>query len=260
VHQGNGTPVILIHGLAASLYDWNDLIPELSRTGYAAYALDLLGHGESSKPDHLDDYNVDNVFAHFNRWIDTLYLDKPLTLVGHSLGGYIALQYTLLHPDRVFALVLCDPFYNLNQLPLLLRLNYRYSIINTTLIEHIPEWLIRQVVDFTSLSIRNGYKLPETVRKQTAADYKRAQPAIFNIIHSLPDLTPYLSSVIQPTLVLWGAHDQTLAPASFSKILQEMANSRGWAISGAGHVPHQSHAAEFNQQVLKFLRSLSIPS
>lgn len=258
IHEGNGAPVILIHGLAASLYDWNDLIPELSCAGYAAFALDLLGHGKSNKPDRLDDYNINNVFANFSSWIDTLHLDKPLILIGHSLGGYLALQYTLRHPDRVFALALCDPFYSLSQLPLLLRFNYRHSIINATLIERIPEWLIRRVVDLTSLSIRNGYELSETVRKQTAADYKSSQPGIFNIVNSLQDLTPHLSSIKQPTLVLWGSRDHTLAPASFLKILQEMPNSKGSAIQGAGHVPHQSDSAEFNRRVAEFLRTLSI--
>jgi pimeloyl-ACP methyl ester carboxylesterase len=260
VHQGNGTPVILIHGLAASLHDWNDLIPELSGAGYAVHALDLLGHGKSGKPEILDEYTVDNVFAHYSLWIETLQINKPQILVGHSLGGYIALQYALLHPDRVFAIVLCDPFYSLSQLPLIIRLNYRHSLINTTLIEHIPEWIIRRAVDLTSLSIRNGYELPEAVRKQTAADYKRAQPGIFNILYSLHDLTPRLSSIMQPTLVLWGSHDRTLAPASFLKILQEIPNSRGSAIPGAGHVPHQSHSAEFNRQVLEFFQSISIPA
>ena len=50
VQHGAGAPVILTHGLAASLHDWDDLLPELSASGYAGYALDLLGHGESEKP------------------------------------------------------------------------------------------------------------------------------------------------------------------------------------------------------------------
>jgi pimeloyl-ACP methyl ester carboxylesterase len=253
VQQGTGAPVILIHGLAASLFDWNDLLPELAGAGYAAYALDLLGHGQSHKPKHLGDYTVENVFAHFNAWINSLELTGPLTLVGHSLGGYLSIQYALRHPERVRALVLADPFYSFEQLPLLLRLYYRYPLLDATLIQHAPEWLIRSVVDLTSLSIRNGYVLPKDVRMQTAADYKRANPGIFNILHSFKDLTPCLSSVSQPTLVLWGERDQTLAPALFQRILDEIPKASGSGLPGAGHVPHQSHAKEFNQRVLEFL-------
>jgi 2-succinyl-6-hydroxy-2,4-cyclohexadiene-1-carboxylate synthase len=257
IHSGQGAPVILIHGLAASLFDWIDLIPELNSAGYAAYALDLLGHGKSGKPNRVSDYNIENVYTDFSNWIDSLGLKKPLVLIGHSLGGYLAIRYTINDPEKVAALVLCDPLYNLNQLPLMLRLNYRYSIIDTTIIEHIPEWLIRHIVDLTSLSIRNGYELPEQVRKQTAADYKRAQPGIFNIVHKISDLSPYFSSIKQPTLVLWGSHDSTLSTNSFTRIIKDMPNAKGGAIPGAGHVPHQSHAAIFNKQVLEFLRSVT---
>ena len=253
VQQGTGAPVILIHGLAASLFDWSELIPELAGTGYAAYALDLLGHGKSCKPDKLDDYTVENVFTHFSSWIDSLRLDEPLILVGHSLGGYLAIQYALRRPKRVRALVLADPFYSLNQLPFFLRLYYIRPLVSAMMFQRTPEWLIRGVVDLTSLSIRNGYALPKDVRTQTAADYKRAHPGIFNILHSIQDLTPCLHTVSQPTLVLWGEHDQTLAPALFTKILKEIPISRGFPIHGAGHVPHQSHSADFNRRVLEFL-------
>ncbi len=256
VQQGQGAPVILIHGLAASLFDWNDLMPPLAQAGYAAYALDLLGHGKSVKPHNLADYCVAQVFAHFEGWIKSLALEQPLILVGHSLGGYLALEFALRYPQQVRALVLSDPFYSLEQLPLLLRINYRRPLINAALIERTPEWVFRRAIDLTSFSIRNGYALSEEVRVQTAADYKRAHPGIFNIPHLLSDLTPRLSSVSQPTLVLWGARDQTLSPASFTKILKALPNASGSAIPGAGHVPHQSHPVEFNRLVLAFLRGL----
>jgi pimeloyl-ACP methyl ester carboxylesterase len=256
VQQGTGTPVILIHGLAASLFDWNDLLPALAGADYAAYALDLLGHGQSLKPDNLDAYTVENVFAHFSTWVDSLQLDEPLILVGHSLGGYLSIRYALRHSERVRALVLTDPFYTLNQLPFYLRLYYRHPIVNPAIVTHLPEWLIRSVVDLTSLSIRNGYVLPKNARSQTAADYKRVHPGIFSLLHTAQDLTPYLSSVSQPTLVLWGERDQTLAPTLFQKILNEIPNASGSGIPGAGHVPHQSHPVEFNRRVLEFLRTV----
>jgi pimeloyl-ACP methyl ester carboxylesterase len=256
VQQGTGAPVILIHGLAASLFDWNDLLPALSGAGYAAYALDLLGHGQSHKPEHLNEYTVENVFAHFSAWIDTLQLDQPLILVGHSLGGYLSIQYALRHPERVRALVLVDPFYSLSQLPLFLRLYYLRPLVSATMIQGAPEWLIRGLVDLTSLSIRNGYVLPKDVRIQTAADYKRAHPGIFNLLHTAQDLTPCLSSVSQPTLVLWGERDLTLAPALFPKVIHAIPNASGSGLPGAGHVPHQSHASEFNRRLLEFLQTL----
>ena len=256
-HSGNGAPIILTHGLAASLHDWDNLIPELNCADYSTYALDLPGHGDSAKIDNLEDYNIGCVLSKFSTWIEGLNIPDPMILIGHSLGGYLSLQYAMIHPDRVCALVLCDPFYSLSQLPYLLQINYRHSLINPNILNHLPEWFIRYLIDFTSLSIRNGYQLPISVREQTAADYKRIQPEIFNIISTLRDMTPNLNLITQPTLVLWGAHDRTLSIGSFSKILQEIKNSKGAAIPTAGHVPHQSHPAEFNRLVLEFLHGLS---
>ena len=92
IQQGEGPPVVMIHGFAASLHDWNDLIPELARNGYTSYALDLLGHGDSPKPDSRA-YHMDWLFEHFLRWMKSLHLTQPAILIGHSLGGYIALEY-----------------------------------------------------------------------------------------------------------------------------------------------------------------------
>src|SRR6266542_3921889 len=147
VQQGEGVPVILTHGLAASLHDWDDLLPELSASGYAGYALDLFGHGESCKPADHREYTFDAVFDHFSAWIDSLNRPEPLILIGHSLGAGLSLKYTLLHPERVRALVLVNPFYDIHQLPPVLRLAFRRRLINTALLERTPYRLFRFFVD-----------------------------------------------------------------------------------------------------------------
>jgi pimeloyl-ACP methyl ester carboxylesterase len=256
IQQGQGAPVILIHGLAASLFDWNDLIPELVQAGYAAYALDLLGHGKSVQPRNLEEYCLQNVFEHFEGWLQTLaFGHQPLTLVGHSLGGYLAMEYALRYPQRVRALVLVDPFYTLEQLPPLLRLRYKGPLISTRMIEATPEWVFRVAIDLTSLTIRNGYALSAEVRAQTARDYKRANPAIFNIPSTIRDLLPCAPQINAPTLLVWGARDQTLNPTFFTKLAAALPDVRTYTLP-AGHVPHQSHPAEFNRPVLEFLRTL----
>lgn len=256
ISQGQGAPVILLHGLAASLFDWTDLLPQLAVAGFSGYALDLLGHGESHKPARLEDYTIANVFAHFSAWLDSLNRAEPFIIVGHSLGGYLALEYALRHPQRVRALVLGNPFYSLQQLPPLLRLRYNGPLINTEMIERTPEWVFRLAINVTSFSIRNGYVLPEKVRSQTAADYKRAHPGIFNLPASLRDLLPVAGQVQAPSLVIWGERDLTLAPASFPRLARSLPRAQTAVVAGAGHVPHQSHAAEFNRHVLEFLKDV----
>lgn len=261
VSFGRGTPVIMIHGLAASLHDWDFLMPAMANSGYAGFALDLLGHGESGKPARVDAYNMDFVFDHMAAWIDSLALSEIPVLISHSLGGYLALQYALQYPRRVQALVLANPFYHSKQLSSVMQLISRHQLVNTALIEHTPYWMFRALVDLSSLSFnlggeRNGHTLSESVRAQTALDYKRSAPGIFNLPRTLCDLTPELPHVTQPTLVLWGQQDRTLYPDSFPDLVARIPNAQGKAIPSCGHVPHQCHAAQFNRLVLNFLTDL----
>ncbi|MCC7118087.1 MAG: alpha/beta hydrolase [Anaerolineales bacterium] len=260
VQQGSGDPVILIHGLAASFHDWDDLLPDLAAHGYAGYALDLLGHGESAKPADRAEYTVAGVYQHFTTWLDRLEITEPLTLVAHSLGGSLALLYALQNPARVAKLVLINPFYDIKQLSPVIQHPILRQFLNTGLIELTPYWLFRLFVDVTSLSFhtssREAHSLPKHVRYQTALDYMRASSGIYNIVHTLPNLTSSLAQIQQPTLLLWGARDQTLNPASFPKLAQALPNVAGaHGFPLCGHVPHQCHPQDLNPYVLDFLRS-----
>ena len=261
VQQGVGNPVILTHGLAASLHDWDDLLPELADAGYAGYALDLYGHGESCRPTDHHEYTFDTVFNHFSAWIDSLTPANPLILIGHSLGGGLSLQYALCYPERVRALVLVNPFYDIHQLPPILQMAFRRKLINTTLIEHVPYPLFRFFVDLTSVNFyigqREKHTMPEHIRYQTALDYTRAASGIYNIPLSLPNLVSDLSRIHQPTLLLWGGRDQSLIPESFPKIKEKLPNIvTAHKFPICGHVPHQCHPDQLNPHVLEFLRDL----
>ena len=260
VRQGDGRPVILIHGLAASLHDWDSLAPALATSGYQACALDLLGHGESCKPERLEEYTIENVFQHMTGWMESLHLGDPSILIGHSLGGYLALEYALRFPTNVRALVLVNPFYSTRQLSKFLQFIFQRQLMNTAIIERIPYRLFRIVIDMTSLhfgsTVDGVHILPESVRAQTALDYKRAAPGIYNIPRTLRDLTPDLPRVQVPALVIWGARDKTLAPTSFLKLAEALPNGRGQAILPCGHVVHQCHPEQFNREVLEYLSTI----
>lgn len=263
VQQGEGAPVILTHGLAASLHDWDDLLPELAVSGYAGYALDLFGHGESHKPDDHDEFTFDAVFDHFSAWVDSLHITEPMILVGHSLGGGVVLQYALRYPERVRALVLVNPFYEIQQLPFLTRFLFRNQLLNTAFIDRTPYRLFRIFVDITSVNFYMGHRephvLPDHIRHQTALDFARASSGIYNIPYTLPDLIPDLPHIQQPTLLLWGRRDQTLAPDSFLRmknLLPNIVDSHVMPI--CGHVPHQCHPEQFNPHVMEFLKNVML--
>jgi pimeloyl-ACP methyl ester carboxylesterase len=259
VEQGQGTPVILIHGIAASLHDWDKLIPELTQNGYASYALDLLGHGDSPKPDSRA-YHIDWLFEHFLNWITSLRLTEPAIIIGHSLGGYLALEYARRFSIWTRGLILVNPFYSRSQLPFLLRRSFSNRNLRGYVVERTPEWLLRVVVDLTSVSLGhsagNLHSLPEDIRVQTAIDYTRTAAGVYNIPNTLGDFTEYLPSISLPTLTVWGDRDQTLSPKSFPNLVDKMPRAKGLTFH-AGHVPHQSNAGEFNKSVMEFLRGLN---
>lgn len=258
IQQGNGTPVILIHGIAASLHDWDDVVPALAGQGYAAYALDLLGHGDSPKLDARL-YQMDWVFEHFSQWMRSLRLREPAILIGHSLGGHVALEYARRVSAWTRGLILVNPFYSPLQLPYLIRKTYSRPRLSELLLGKVSEKWFRFFVDVSSAAIGHSIgalrTLPERIREQTILDYKRVAPGVYHIPSAITDMTKNLDDVSMPTLVIWGDQDKTLAPSSFPRLVNALPKARG-EIMRAGHVPHQSHAAEFNQLVLKFLREI----
>ena len=258
VQHGDGPPVILVHGIAASLHDWDDLIPELTKSGYASYALDLLGHGDSPKPD-FEVYRMDWVFEHFEHWTRSLHLTEPAIIIGHSLGGYVGLEYARRVSAWTRGLILVNPFYSRLQLNPLLRRTYSRRNLRGLLASRAPTWMYRAVVDIGSLVMGRNHgtlhSLPERIRIQTALDYARTAPGVYRIPNSISDLTESLGHIHTPSLVVWGERDQTLSPASISEMVAMMPRAEGKSVR-AGHVPHQSNAGEFNQMVLEFLREL----
>ncbi|MFN3492653.1 MAG: alpha/beta fold hydrolase, partial [Anaerolineales bacterium] len=185
VAQGKGKPIVLVHGLAASLHDWDDLLPELSANGYAGYALDLMGHGESDKPTDINQYTFQAVYDNFAEWLDSLNITIPFPLIGHSLGGALCLLYAYYHPQKVSSIVLINPFYDVRQLSSAIRLFFKTPLLKTNFLELTPYRLFRFFVDVSSFNFYIGHRephvLPEHIRYQTALDYTRASTGIYNI-------------------------------------------------------------------------------
>lgn len=99
-----GTPIILVHGLASNSRIWDAVAPRLAE-GHHVIALDQRGHGLSDRAS--DGYTFEQVVADLHGVISTLDLDRP-TLVGHSWGGNVVVQYAATHQDSIHGLVLVD--------------------------------------------------------------------------------------------------------------------------------------------------------
>lgn len=100
--EGSGEVILLLHGIAGSSQTWRSVIRPLSRR-YRVVAPDLLGHGSSTKP--RSDYSLGALSVMVRDLLDGLGITRA-TIVGHSLGGGVAMQFVYQHPDYVRRLVL----------------------------------------------------------------------------------------------------------------------------------------------------------
>lgn len=251
ITRGNGKPVVLIHGMAASYNDWKFLAPELHQAGYRTYEVDLLGHGDSYKPGDLRAYTIMTVFQALENWITCLEDEPPFILIGHSMGGYLSLIYALTYPERISQLILIDPFVSVTQLSPLFRFFHRHPGPGMKALKWVPRGFIAQIMGFGYIKRQN---LPLRIRQQISIDIKRASPYILNLPRTVHDLSPELSRLELPVLMIWGDQDLTLNPGSFRSLMTRMRNVRGFAIPNCGHQPHLIKPEIVNQLVLNFLQ------
>lgn len=251
---GDGPPVVLLHGLAASLHDWDDMMPALASAGYHSFSPDLLGHGESAKPDDPCLYSADTVYDLLRDWIDNLELNQEILLVGHSMGGYLCLRYAQEYPKRVRGMVLINPFYSSKQLSPPLRLLYRRPAIGERAIRLAPLWLIYIILGWNPT---NASDLSARAREQIAIDYKRASPKFIYIPPTLNHINVEVAQVQTPVQVIWGENDITLGSNSFSDLVSRLPNARGHSIPHSGHQPHIGKPEVVNKLVLDFFTTIT---
>lgn len=104
---GSGPTVVMLHGIATSSASWNRLVPLLNNN-YRCITIDLLGFGESPKPDWYG-YSPEEHVKNIHYTIKKLGLNEPFILIGHSMGSLLAVHYAARHPKRVSRLVILSP-------------------------------------------------------------------------------------------------------------------------------------------------------
>ncbi len=252
-----GSPVILIHGLGEYVEFWWPNITTLAQQ-HRVFAVDLPGFGRSDKP--ADALYDGQYFARFiHDFMNGLGL-KSASLVGHSLGGGVALQVTLTFPEKVNRLVLVDsagfgPDLNLNlrlaSLPLLGEILTRPSLQGSRLffkaILYDPALIKDEEVQFHyEISIQPGAQQAFLKVLRTGANIFGQKPAATGpILEHLPAIT-------QPTLVLWGRQDAVI-PVKHADVARRIPNVRVQIFERCGHNPQNEHPEDFDQAVQEFL-------
>ena len=110
-----------------------------------------------------------------------------------------------------------------------------------------------------NLDPTHSTRFPDDARQQIAADFKRSAPQIVHTIDGIIDLTPQLSEITAPCLVLWGKRDVTLNPAFYPRLVSGLPNAQGFDLPGCGHQPHIEQAQTVNFLVTKYFDQLIKP-
>jgi len=220
--------VILVHGLAGSTQWWSRNVEAFCRE-FRVVIPDLIGFGETRLAGRLP--QMPHVAETLCDWMAELDL-KRAHVVGHSMGGQIAVHLAARFPKRVDRLVLVDS-------------------------AGIPRPLRPREVARSALALApprtwgDRRFLPRIARDAWIAGPRTLAQAIFHIVRD--DVRPLLPRIRAPTLVVWGERDR-LVPAADAQVFRALIpGSRSVTIDGAAHNPMIDRPAAFNRAVLAFL-------
>jgi pimeloyl-ACP methyl ester carboxylesterase/putative sterol carrier protein len=260
---GQGPPVVLLHGMAATKLSYLPLLPALAER-YTVIVPDLPGHGESAKP------RVRYTPPYFARVIRALFDEMGLrdaAVVGNSMGGRIALEVATRHSHRVNSLILLDPAAAGLPFPLYARL---LGLLPTGVGAIPVPWRKRIVVT----AIRQMFAAPERLPRAgylAAADefiriYRkgRARMALLSAMRGLIADEPEAfwlraKRISVPTLILWGREDRLVPVGLGHRLANTIPDSRLEVLPGVGHVPQFEHPEETRRLVLEFLDEVNPP-
>ena len=254
VEAGQGEPVVLIHGLNASTFSFRYTIPELAQS-YRVVALDLQGFGYSERPAGAD-YSLTALAEQVARVMERLNIERA-TVVGHSMGGAVAMRLAIGFPERVARLVLVN-----SATDRLLRRGLRLSRLIQPCMP-IAALFALQRRAFRRRALRRAVHDPAHVTPEVVEGSfrpRRVKGTLRALGAWLVDrgrdepLAP--ERIAQPTLVLWGEHDRLLPLAEGEELARAIPNARLLLVPSSGHLPLEEQPTFCNRALLDFLRSL----
>ena len=259
---GSGPLIVLIHGITGRSDQW---VPVMEALGdrYTLLAPDLLGHGESAKP--RGDYSL-GAYASGIRDLLIALNAEPATIVGHSLGGGIAMQLAYQFPERCNRLVLMSSGGIAQDVhPLLRAASLPGSEIVLPLITNERILRLGQAVGraLGVIGLQAGADIAEGARGYASLSDREARAAFIHTIRAVIDPMGqrisgldrlYLAEAL-PSLIVWGENDPIIPSHHGEMAHDAMPESRLELIEGAGHFPQVTHSAKVARLLSDFMQT-----
>ena len=258
--RGDGPPIVLIHGITGRSSQWEPAIDELEDR-HTLLAPDLLGHGESAKP--RGDYSLGAYASAVRDTMVALGHDRA-TIVGHSLGGGIAMQFAYQFPERCERLVLVSSGGLGREVhPLLRAATLPGSEWVLPLLTHARLLAAGEAVGraIGALRLQAGTDLAEVARGFGSLGDSEACSAFIHTMRAVLDPGGQRVSALDrlylaesvPTLLIWGDSDPII-PAEHGRIAHEaMPGSRLELLDGVGHFPQLERPRRFSKLLADFI-------
>jgi pimeloyl-ACP methyl ester carboxylesterase len=262
VKEGTGPALLLLHGLGCDHTTWQPVIQALSRR-YTVIAPDLLGHGASDKP--RADYSVGGYANGMRDLLTVLGIDK-VTVVGHSLGGGVAMQFAYQFPERTERMILVAPGGLGPEVTAALRavtlpgFHTAMGVLTLPGVRHLTTAYLRGLAA-SGLSVTRD--LDEVAAIIDSFKDPQARSAIRHVVSAVIDWRgqivtmadrAYLTAAM-PMCVIWGTEDFVI-PVGHAGNAAEMAPGCTVEVIGnAGHFPHKDHPQRFVKIVNDFIRT-----
>ncbi len=246
-------PIVLLHGFDSSLLEFRRLLPLLGEQR-SIWAIDLLGFGFTDRAiDPAFDFTPENIKSHLYYTWKTL-VQKPMVLVGASMGGAAAIDFALTYPEAVAKLILIDsagfakgpaisgflslfPAVGRVATNFLSRPNVRRQV--SVKAYHDPAFVTADAEICASLHLEMPGWSDALVRFTCSGGYNF--------------LADKIGQISQPTLVLWGRQDRILGTKDASRFEQTLPQGKLVWVENCGHVPHLEQAPETAAIILRFI-------
>ena len=253
--EGQGFPIVLVHGTASSLHTWNDWTKDLKKK-YRVIRMDLPAFGITG-PNKNADYSIENYTYFLQQFLMKINVAK-FHLAGNSLGGNIAWNYAAEHPEQIEKLILIDASglpTNKPQ-PAVFKMA-KTPVLSSLFLYVTPKFFIKKnmeevyadnskvtdaiITRYHKMALRVGNRQAFIDRAKT--DFKLGAKANLE----------KLKSIQTPSLLIWGAQDSWIPLDNGKQMDRMLTNSKLVILENSGHVPMEENPAESLEALNGFL-------
>ncbi len=252
VHQGSGgTPLLLIHGFDSSVLEFRRILPLLA-VHHQTWAVDLFAFGFTDRPTGIP-LSKTTIKTHLYYSWKTL-INQPVILVGASMGGAAAIDFTLTYPEVVQKLVLIDSAGLTGSSPLGKLIFPPLDYLAT---EFLRNPRVRHSISRTAYKNKQLASLDAQLCAALHLEKSSWSQALIAFTKSggySAFIFKQLSQILQPTLILWGDSDKILGIGDANKFKRAIPQSQLIWIKDCGHIPHLEQPQISAQHILDFNR------